>query len=596
MSKTNGTIIFNSPVFTGNAKRKLFTRKSRDLSVKLPGIPRGSDTAKSKMDTLQTRFDDDCTCLFDTKDYFNDIRFHRGQGRGRDWDYSPLIDLKFTDALNPTSQFFDLRQGICINRDTQTMIQGRNYSIEAVFKDMEFKFSFDIDKLNPEDKYKALVVLNEWIEGRFLFGENKSRGLGWGKLNIDSSAWNNLKSNLTINKSSLQNYNKDANYIEISLHLPLSEPLLVNWNHNIFSKVDKNNRTITGEFYIKDGDKDKGRAISELERGLDGHNRKIQEASRSNDRKAFYKPQGSNKEFRVSKENFEKAVRNDENTIELFKQYGQSLRDFLNGNQYRDYREMIKSKNATGYYGKTYDKLPVRLNSLNGFSQIYIPGSTLKGAFRARAQQIIKTLFPQNLWCNVATSNELQDYPCNKECPVCRLFGTTKFKYDKPPKPLRSRIFFRDAYPNDNDRIQLYPVDNVPICRLSGKGLNKSNLLFAYSPETYMETKILIRNIKENEQWILALLGHILKDIYYGDIPIGSGKFCGLGRLHGNIASIKVGCHKETWLYNTLCSLGQPPQERFFWEEAVFDPLTVSSYTNELTTWQESFMKLGGGK
>ena len=267
MSKTNGTIIFNSPVFTGNAKRKLFTRKSRDLSVKLPGIPKGSDTAKSKMDTLQTRFDDDYTCLFDTRDYSNDIRFDRGQGRGRDWDYSPLIDLKFTDASNNTSQFFDLRQGICINRDTQAMIKGRNYSIEAVFKDMQFNFSFDIDRLTPTDKYKALVILNEWREGRFFFGENKSRGLGWGQLSIDNNTWKTLTGNLNVNKSKLKDYNKEANYIEISLRLPLSEPLLVNWNHNIFSKVDKNNRSITGEFYIKDGDNDKGRAIAELERG-----------------------------------------------------------------------------------------------------------------------------------------------------------------------------------------------------------------------------------------------------------------------------------------------------------------------------------------
>lgn len=589
----NGKIIFNSPVFTGNAKRKLFTRKSSDLSVKLPGKPEYSDIAKSKMDTLQTRFDDDFTYLFDTRNYSNDIRFHRGSGNRRDWYYSPLIDLHFTDALNKKSQFFDLRQGICINRDTQTMIKGRNYSIEAVFKDMQFNFSFDIDRLTPTDKYKALVILNEWKEGRFFFGENKSRGLGWGQLDIDSNTWKTLTESLTVNKSNIEAYNREANYIEISLQFPLSDPLLVNWNHNIFCK--KNNRNITGEFYIKDGDDEKGNAILELERGLNGHNKKIEEASSSKDRRAIYQQSMyPYKEFRVSKENFKQAARNDKNTIEFFKQYGQSLRDYLDGNEYKDYREMTTSKNVEGYNGKVYDKLPVRLGSLNGFSQIYIPGSTLKGAFRSRAQQIIKTLFHQQFWCKVATSNTLQDQPCDQKCPVCRLFGTTKFANDN--NPLRSRIFFRDAYPYDNDKIQLYPIDNVPICRLSGKGLNKSNLLFAYGPEAYMETRILIKNIKSNDRWILALLGHILKDFYYGDIPVGSGKFCGLGRLHGNVTSIKVGCHKDTWLYNTLHSLGHTPETGFFWEEAVFNPFTVSNYTAVLDDLQTSFIALGGVK
>ncbi|MEQ8192839.1 MAG: RAMP superfamily CRISPR-associated protein, partial [Candidatus Eremiobacterota bacterium] len=187
-----------------------------------------------------------------------------------------------------------------------------------------------------------------------------------------------------------------------------------------------------------------------------------------------------------------------------------------------------------------------------------------------------------------------QDQPCDQKCPVCRLFGTTKFANDN--NPLRSRIFFRDAYPYDNDKIQLYPIDNVPICRLSGKGLNKSNLLFAYGPEAYMETRILIKNIKSNDRWILALLGHILKDFYYGDIPVGSGKFCGLGRLHGNVTSIKVGCHKDTWLYNTLHSLGHTPETGFFWEEAVFNPFTVSNYTAVLDDLQTSFIALGGVK
>ncbi len=168
---------------------------------------------------------------------------------------------------------------------------------------------------------------------------------------------------------------------------------------------------------------------------------------------------------------------------------------------------------------------------------------------------------------------------------VCEIFGKMGD---------RSKVFFRDAYPVGE--VHLYPADSVPICRISGKGLNKSNLLFAYNPEAYMETKILIKNIKDREVWMLALLGHVFKDLASGDIPLGSGKWCGLGRLKGEIASVETGCHNGSWLYGSLNKLGVKLTPGFFWDNALSGFSDVSNYSGLLDEWQEAFLKRGDMK
>jgi CRISPR/Cas system CSM-associated protein Csm3 (group 7 of RAMP superfamily) len=562
-----GKIIFESPVFTGNAMRTLFTRrnKNRQEEVMLPADP-SNQSAKSLMDTLQTILDENYVNLFRNDTYRREFQSDRRT-------YNKILNLSFSNAViqNNTQKFFDLKQGICINRDTQSMIPGRNYSIEAVFKGSEFNFTFNL----PSDKRnEALVMLNEWREGRFFFGGGKSRGLGWGR--VDIPEWDNLKTGY----SKPQNYNQSANYFEINLKLPLNEPLLINWNYGIF---------MSGGVYHYDNEGlEHGNKINEYLDSEERHQEMAEEAKRNGNVRDYQDPLTGKVIKFVNKENFVKAAQNDRNIINFFKTYGEDIKRFIDNN-YKDYRETEKKPdNNTGYGSKEYDKFPIRVKNGNNYGSICIPGSTLKGAFRARAQQIIETLFEQRYHCKVCKKFGTQDDQCMNEqrvgkCICCSMFGG---QHDGQKD---KKILFIDAYPDNDSKIHLYPADSVPVDRLSGKSLNKSNLLFAYNPEAFMKFRIVLRNIKEDEKWMITLLGHILEDLSEGDIPIGSGKFAGLGRLKGQVENIKVGCHSDSWLYNDI---GKDKfQSGFFWDEALLTGDVIRTF---LGKYQTDFLNVTG--
>ncbi|MDM8537374.1 CRISPR-associated RAMP protein Csx7, partial [Desulfobacterales bacterium HSG17] len=70
-----------------------------------------------------------------------------------------------------------IRDGVCIDRDTETARHGAKYDFEVVPKGAVFSISIDIE--NPEDNDLALVAaaLGEWENG-FRLGGFTSRGLG----------------------------------------------------------------------------------------------------------------------------------------------------------------------------------------------------------------------------------------------------------------------------------------------------------------------------------------------------------------------------------------------------------------------------------
>jgi CRISPR-associated RAMP protein (TIGR02581 family) len=70
-----------------------------------------------------------------------------------------------------------VRDGVCIDRDTETAREGAKYDFEAVPCGATFKITIDIE--NPEEHELALIgaVLAEWKNG-FRLGGFSSRGLG----------------------------------------------------------------------------------------------------------------------------------------------------------------------------------------------------------------------------------------------------------------------------------------------------------------------------------------------------------------------------------------------------------------------------------
>ena len=184
----------------------------------------------------------------------------------------------------------------------------------------------------------------------------------------------------------------------------------------------------------------------------------------------------------------------------------------------------------------------------------YIPGSTLKGIFRNKAENIMR-IFQEDsgemLCCNPLEDNEkVNDLSCskridklknkeekeknitpyNESCPICKIFGNQHTK---------SRIHFSDAFltkeSKDNLPNELPTRTGAPINRFVGN----NNNLFSYE---YILGEKFVLNIKiENfELWELGLLAFIFRDLFNGEIHIGFGSSRGLGKVEGIIQEIDI--------------------------------------------------------
>ncbi|GIV87218.1 MAG: CRISPR-associated RAMP protein [Chloroflexus sp.] len=112
------------------------------------------------------------------------------------WKRSTMIELTFgapwlagrilfKDALiDPDFWFgqFEVRNGVAINRDTETVEQGLLYDYEVVPAGMRFDFELVIE--NGADWQLGMVVLGlqPWIRGEMQVGGFRSRGLGYVRL------------------------------------------------------------------------------------------------------------------------------------------------------------------------------------------------------------------------------------------------------------------------------------------------------------------------------------------------------------------------------------------------------------------------------
>ena len=235
---------------------------------------------------------------------------------------------------------------------------------------------------------------------------------------------------------------------------------------------------------------------------------------------------------------------------------------------------LVKSGHATV---SGPDMTPVRTYR-NGNTEVYLPGSSLKGVFRSHIEKVIRTLndgticnpfikledkSPQTkgnqLVCpdyvevscgdkfevrqrdeilkvdNVRWKHSQEPKKVSNEhvyrdsCPVCHLFGSTSFI---------GRIAISDAYLAENSRGTIEQRDGVGIDRFTGGAANKPKFdLEVVSSGVTFETDIYMRNF---EVWQLGMLMLIVQDLEEGLIRIGSGKSRGLGNVKGEISKVQV--------------------------------------------------------
>jgi CRISPR/Cas system CSM-associated protein Csm3 (group 7 of RAMP superfamily) len=226
--------------------------------------------------------------------------------------------------------------------------------------------------------------------------------------------------------------------------------------------------------------------------------------------------------------NLRKSIVNDRNFIAFLKAHRERARQELVQPQHVDFRAGgLFNREISRKYGKPYDTMFMRMLSWSPSSQeqgtweIYIPGSTIKGAFRKRASMVLKTL-----WGETGKTTQVLD----------RLFGT---------QGQRGALFFSDAYlmnPLDPQRAWC-SMDGVRMDPATARPMEtaKHDYLFAYGEQLVFALQIDIQDIGENDLESLSLLAHLLQDFHRGDVPLGGEKTSGFGWVKADITEI-------TWL------------------------------------------------
>jgi hypothetical protein len=156
----------------------------------------------------------------------------------------------------------------------------------------------------------------------------------------------------------------------------------------------------------------------------------------------------------------------------------------------------------------------------HGVWEIYIPGSTIKGAFRKRASQVLKTL-----WGDSPKTTERLN----------RLFGALA---------QRGLVFFSDAYLMNPTRIPeraWCSMDGVKMDPRTAEPVEeaKADYLYAYGDQLVFHLRLDLQDVDENDLEALSILIHLLQDFQIGDIPLGGQKTNGFGWVNATVAGLK---------------------------------------------------------
>lgn len=168
-----------------------------------------------------------------------------------------------------------------------------------------------------------------------------------------------------------------------------------------------------------------------------------------------------------------------------------------------------------------------------GGKTIYLPGSSLKGAIRAHAERIVRTVgsdrpTSQGIWANDSTARERDANRHVEASSGPRTYQTSSFTEQLfGNTSLASRLRIEDAYPTEP--IVIEERNGVAIDRVLGSA--SSSALFNYQVCTAGEfaTRIHLRNFSLAQ---LGLLGLVLRDLKEGWFAIGFGKSRGLGNVN----------------------------------------------------------------
>lgn len=173
----------------------------------------------------------------------------------------------------------------------------------------------------------------------------------------------------------------------------------------------------------------------------------------------------------------------------------------------------------------------------NGREEPYIPGSSLKGLFRSRAEQLLAGMgyqvdepFNFRSDSNQAKGDGKTVYKAS--CPVSKLFGSLGMK---------SRIQFADAQPN-SETIHLGVRNGVAINRVTGGAKGAALFDVEVVESGTFVAKITLSNY---ELYHLSLVMWLIRDLDDGYIKLGSSTSRGLGKVKAKIINTEVRSYSQ---------------------------------------------------
>lgn len=155
-----------------------------------------------------------------------------------------------------------------------------------------------------------------------------------------------------------------------------------------------------------------------------------------------------------------------------------------------------------------------------------LPGTSVKGVLRARAVKIINTLGGHG------------------EEMVKNIFGWAPDKAEDNSQKIKSRLIVEETdIKNADEEIQF----RIGVDRFTG-GVMEGSLFDSMPlwPTGFKEQITISLKIKKYKQWEIGLILLLLKDLWCGDLALGSGKGVGRGVLTGRRAELGVGAKTYT--------------------------------------------------
>ena len=539
MSLISGLLVFDGPVYRGNAKKTIFTRGNGKGDITLPGRIGGSAQA------MMSAFTGFWQSHKNPKN--NNYGLLEQLWKRLYGDDMPKFILNVSCTLDEhianSDSYFDLRMGIAIDRDRMAQAKDQNFRLETVYKGSRFNFSlsYDENQLNKKDQVRFAFLIEEMAQGRFWFGAQKSTGLGNCHLVLDEPS-RQLVDGYKEATEAIQ-VNDSANYVFIHLTITPDKPLLVSWPWG--KKDDQGNRDSWVDALVKDT-QDHQNVMKQVLSGKAHTWDDVRKLSGGSKFESTHLRRGEPMDLGQLKKNFPKAVQNDDTLTNFLQGHRERVHSEIDREVHQDFRE----NDGKISRGKPYDQLFYRSLSWNGSQpewELCIPGNTIKGALRTKAQQILRTLH-NGKGCKEKTSSHLKNLCDDKFCPVCSLFGR---------QGLTAKVFCSDAYPVtetcslDDEHLS---YDQIAIDPKTGKSFENSklNFLYAYGQKFSFRTTLVLKDLKPQDMGQLGFLMFLIRELQNGNLPIGGKKMLDFGHVKGDIDKIEFLCAPDSPLENNI--------------------------------------------